>query len=111
MEKFYNLSASPYREVNAIRVYSAYDKRAGGYTLTAEPITRGDGMISKCYCPEYFNHGGDFVKCTIPASRQSERRKAEAEEYCRQHAREIAEKYLQYINTIGKTDIHITEEA
>lgn len=113
MEKYFMLSAAPYRDINAIRVYSDYNKRQGGYTITAEMITRGDGTLSKCFCREYYDHDGDGIAKIIPAGRRSVKREAEAADYCSENAREIAERYLQHVITKLNisTDIKIIEEA
>lgn len=113
MEKYFMLSAAPYKDINAIRVHSDYNKRQGGYTITAETVIRGNGTIGKCFCPEYYDHDGDGIAKVIPAGRRSAKREAEAAEYCRQNARDIAERYLKHviIKLNISTEIKIIEEA
>lgn len=112
MEKYFKLSAAPYKDINAIRVYSDFNKRQGGYTVTAETVMHNDGMLGKCFCREYYEHDGDGIAKVIPAGRRSPKREAEAADYCRQNAREIAERYLKHIVTkLNISDeIKITEE-
>ena len=97
MEKFFDLKGCPYGKVNAIRVYSDYSKREGGYCVTAEFIERyPDGMYSKLFSREYYQHDGDGSVVVCPTARRNAKKEAAAAENCSTNAREYADKFLKH---------------
>lgn len=116
MSKYFTLDKSPYKGVNTIRVSADYNKREGGYTITAECIEyfKGGnlaGLFSKPFCKEYYQHDGDGITVIIPAARQSAKKKAEAEAICEREAEKYAHIFLNHVNEKLGTDIQIIEEA
>ena len=116
MEKIIMLSGNLYRDVNAIRVSATYNKREGGYFVVAEPIEYNRGglaLFGKCFCREYYEHGGDGIAKRFPVGRRSQKKEAEAEAYCMENAMDIARMYIQDIKRkLGiSNDVDITEEV
>lgn len=116
MSKYFTLDKAPYKGVNTIRVSADYNKREGGYTITAECIEyfkSGNlaGLFSKPFCKEYYQAGGDGIVLIIPAARQSAKKKAEAEAICEQEAEKYANLFLDHLNTALEMDIRIIEEV
>lgn len=98
MENYFKLNKSLYGRVNLISVSAKYDKRAGGYVICCEVLADiQNGLISKVFCKEYYQHGGDGIDLIIEAGRKSAKKRAEAEKFAAENARKYAEKFLAIV--------------
>ena len=70
----------------------------------------GNGLISKAFCKEYYQHDGDGEELIIEAGRKSSKKEAEAEKYVSEHSREYAEAFLNHVKEkLNLTDVYIEE--
>ena len=98
MEKFVKLNHTLYRNINAIRIAYCYDKREKQYKVQAEPVHfDNDGLFGKCFCKEYYEHGGDGIAKTIKIGRRSAKREQELDNYIKENCYDIATRYVQDI--------------
>ena len=102
---YFTLNKALYHKANIINVSAVYSKTKGGYIARAEaPEDIGNGLISKAFCKEYYQHDGDGEELIIQAGRKSSKKEAEAEKYVSAHSREYAEAYLRHV----KEELNLT---
>ena len=108
---YFTLNKPLYYKVNLISVSAVYSKTKGGYIAIAEALEdKGNGLIGKMFCKEYYQHDGDGEELIIQAGRKSSKKEAEAERYVSEHAKEYAEAFLKHVKEkLNLTDVYITE--
>lgn len=106
---YFTLNRILYRNANLINVTAIYSKSEGGYIIKTETLEAvGNGLFSKCFCKEYYQHDGDGTELIIKAGRKSAKREAEAEKYAEDHAKEYAEAFLKHVKEkLNLTDVYI----
>lgn len=108
---YFTLNKALYHNANIINVSAVYSKTKGGYIARAEALADvGNGLISKAFCNEYYQHDGDGEELIIEAGRKSSKKEAEAEKYVSEHSREYAEAFLKHVkDKLNLTDVYIEE--
>lgn len=108
---YFILNKPLYYKVNLISVSAIYSKTKGGYIAIAEALEdKGNGLIGKMFCKEYYQHDGDGEELIIEAGRKSSKKEAEAEKYVSEHSREYAEVFLNHVKEkLNLTDVYIEE--
>ena len=108
---YFTLNKALYHKANIINVSAVYSKTKGGYIARAEALEDiGNGLISKAFCKEYYQHDGDGEELIIEAGRKSSKKEAEAEKYVSEHAKEYAEAFLNHVKEkLNLTDVYIKE--
>lgn len=106
---YFTLNKPLYHKANLINVSAVYSKTKGGYIARAEVLEDvGNGLISKIFCKEYYQHNGDGEELIIQAGRKSSKKEAEAEKYVSEHSREYAETFLNHVKEkLSLTDVYI----
>ena len=95
---YFTLNKPLYHNANLINVSAIYSKSKGGYIARAEVLEdKGNGLIGKIFCKEYYQHNGDGEELIIQAGRKSSKKEAEAEKYVSEHAKEYAEAFLKHV--------------
>lgn len=112
MNNYFKLNKPIYWRANMIGVSAKYDKKAGGYIVRTEVLEEmQNGLISKAFCKEYYQSGGDGVDLIIEAGRQSAKKLALAEKYTTENARKYAEKFLAIVKErLNVDDVYIVED-
>lgn len=106
---YFTLNRPLYHNANLINVTAIYSKSKGGYIAIAEALEdKGNGLIGKIFCKEYYQHNGDGEELIIQAGRKSSKKEAEAEKYVSEHSREYAEAFLNHVKEkLSLTDVYI----
>lgn len=93
-DNFFKLNKPLYDKTDVINVCVDYDESEGGYIVITELRKSSKGFI---FGKTSYQRGIDDIELIIKSGRRSSKKAQEAEKYVTEHAREYAEKYLNYL--------------
>lgn len=115
MTHYFKLTEGPYGtgKYNAgdhIQVSVSFVKTKG-YCIVADLVGYENHVISKAFCAEYYRYYNDLCIDCVSCMRRSKKQEEIAETYCDAHAREIAERWIEFAISRGGKAMTIVDEV